>query len=205
LGPDRNTVQKHCNGAIPGQRLCSPTQCAVLFPRLRWLPVAFLWFALTLTGCASPSPALFPSGSGNLLLSLEGFRNDHGMAIISLFRGEEGFPEDIRAAVKTVTVPITDGKAVVRFAELPYGEYAVCALHDEDEDGEMATSLFGVPREGFAFSGHPDYRFGPPDFKEVRFLLVEPQRELSIPVRYETGRRQHQEEGRTGEVRRPRE
>ena len=164
-----------------------------------------MWLLLTLTGCATSPPVLFPSGSGTLLLSLEGFRNDHGTAIISLFRGEKGFPDDIRAAVKTLTVPIKEGRAAALFTELPYGEYAVCALHDEDEDGEMATSLFGIPREGFAFSGHPDYRFGPPAFKQVRFLMVEPQREMTLVVRYETGRRQHQDEGRAAESRRPQE
>ena len=201
---NHNTGREQRNDAMRGRMLRSQACCAALFPGLRWVPVAFLPL-LVLTGCVLSPPTLFPPGSGTLLLSLEGFRNDRGTAIVSIFRDEKGFPEDIGAAVKTLTVPIREGKAAVVFTELPYGEYAVCALHDEDEDGEMATSLFGVPREGFAFSGHPDYRFGPPAFKQVRFLMVEPQREMNLPVRYETGRRQHQDEGRAAESHRPQE
>jgi hypothetical protein len=52
-------------------------------------------------------------------------------------------------------------------------------------------------------SGRPDYRFGHPDFAATSFVLISPLREIEIVLRYETARRQHQEEGWTGELRRP--
>jgi uncharacterized protein (DUF2141 family) len=162
--------------------------------------------AVLVAGCqVAPPPALFPAGEGELLVRLFGLRSDQGVAIVSLFAGAKGFPDDVAASLATVSVPILAGAAEVRFPALPYGEYAVSVLHDEDGDGEMATGMFGAPREGFGFSGRPDYRFGHPDFAATSFPLISPKCEVEIAIRYATGRRQHQEEGRGSEARRPRE
>lgn len=160
---------------------------------------------LAIMGCRAPAPATYAEGTAALIVNLAGFRNDRGMAIVSLFRGPQGFPDEVAASVATVTVPIQEEKATASFTELPYGDYAVSVLHDEDGDGQMATGWLGTPREGFGFSGSPDYRFGHPDYGQVRFLLVEPQREMTIAIRYETGRRQRQDEERAAETRRPKE
>jgi uncharacterized protein (DUF2141 family) len=160
---------------------------------------------LSVTGCTAPAPATFAEGTATLIVSLDGFRNTQGTAIISLFRGPTGFPDEVAASVATVNAVIREGKATASFTDLPYGDYAVSVLHDEDGDGQMATSLLGTPREGFGFSGFPDLRFGHPAYDQVHFLLVEPRREMTIAIRYETGRRQHQDEGRAAETRRPKE
>jgi uncharacterized protein (DUF2141 family) len=176
----------------------------VVLQPLTCLYAAVLVLALLAGGCAlSPPLPAFSPGTATLTVALDGFRNDRGTAIVSLFHGKEGFPDKVAASVATLDAAIQGGKATVAFTGLPYGEYALSVLHDEDGDGQMATGLLGAPREGFGFSGYPDYRFGHPDYQQVRFLLVEPQREMNIGIRYETGRRLHQEEGRAAETRRP--
>lgn len=159
---------------------------------------------LLTTACQIPLlSANYPAGSGTLTVVLEGFRSDRGRAVVSLFAGPQGFPDAVPASVATVSVAVLEGRATAVFAALPYRDYAVSVLHDEDGDGEMATGLFGTPREGFGFSGFPDFRFGHPDYDQVRFLLVEPQREMTIVMHYQTARRQHQDEGRAAGARRP--
>lgn len=158
---------------------------------------------LLVAGCGTPRSATFAAGTGTLHLQLEGFRTEQGAAIVSLFQRAAGFPDKTAASVATVSAAIRQGRAAASFADLPYGDYAVSVLHDEDGDGEMATGLFGSPREGFGFSGYPDYRFGPPAYAEVSFLLVEPQLQMTIVMRYETGRRQRQDEGRAAGSHRP--
>lgn len=194
-----NTFRDLDNGAIFGWTVCN-----------RPWPIALsrlcqaLLLMLLAVACRGPVPATsFSSGNGTLYVAIEGVRSDRGSVIVSLFAGPKGFPDDVAASVATVSAAIQGGKAAVTFANLPYGEYAVSVLHDEDGDGQMATGLFGAPREGFGFSGYPDYRFGPPEYAQVRLLLVEPHRETTIGMRYETGRRQHQEEGRATESHRP--
>lgn len=166
--------------------------------------LAGLLIGMLLAACQTAVPPLsFPSGAGEVLVKLSGLRNDQGAVVVSLFASTHGFPDSVPDSLATVTVPIRAGLAEARFTSVPYGEYALSVLHDEDGDGRMATGLFGAPREGFGFSGRSDYRFGHPDFAAASFLLVSPRREIEIVLRYETARRQHQEEGRGGELRRP--
>ena len=191
-------------GADKGARcrcqVCNRASRAVLL--LRYTVGCALLLATV--GCAKP-PAAYLPGTGTLVVTLDGLRNDRGTAIVSVFAGPAGFPDQVNAAVRNAYLPIAEGRAVAIFTDLPYGEYAVSVLHDEDGDGRMATGLFGTPREGFGFSGAPDLRFGQPDFAAASIVLVAPQRELSIGMHYETGRRRHQDEGRAGNLGRPQE
>lgn len=185
---------------IPGRSVCNHPWPGAVVRRFG----AVVGIALLAAGCAAPAAVQYvPAGTGTLAVALTGFRNDRGTAIVSLFRGARGFPGEVAASAATASTPIREGAATVTFSGIPYGEYAISVLHDEDGDGEMATGLFGAPREGFGFSGFPDYRFGHPDYASTSFLLVVPRRELTIGIRYETGRRQHREEGRAAESRRP--
>lgn len=168
--------------------------------QLTWLSLA----GLLLAGCPAPGVApAYPEGRGDLLVRLSDLRSDTGEVLVSLFAGERGFPDRIADSFATLNVPIRNGVAEARFTAIPYGEYAVSVLHDEDGDGRMATGLFGAPREGFGFSGRPDYHFGQPGFAQTRFLLLSPSREIEVVIRYETGRREHQESGQAGKTRRP--
>lgn len=200
-----STTRGARNGSRRSSVVCSRVPAAVLPQQLtRLLAAGWVWLLVT-AGCVPPPPAAFAPGSGTLAVTLEGLRNAQGVAIVSVFAGPQGFPDDVAAAVRTEYLAIAAGRAFASFADLPYGEYAVSVLHDEDGDGRMATGLFGAPREGFGFSGSPDYRFGHPSFAEVSFVLLGPHRELTVGMHYETGRRQHQEEGRTGSIGRPQE
>lgn len=194
MRPDRDNV------APRRVFLCNRPVSRPAFHRLKLLASGILFLLL---GCGAPDMPPFAEGVATLVVNLDGFHNDRGVALVSLFRGTKGFPDEVAASLATVAVAIRDGRATATFMVVPYGEYAVSVLHDEDENGEMATGLFGAPREGFGFSGHPGYRFGPPAFAEASFFLFEPQREMTIGVRYETGRRQHQQEGRAAESGRP--
>lgn len=54
----------------------------------------------------------------------------------------------------------------IRFVlrDLAPGRYAVNAFHDENDNGELDTNLFGIPSEGYGFANDPDSSFGPPKF-----------------------------------------
>ena len=150
--------------------------------------------ALLCQGCATAKERSYRSGSGTLSVKLVGFRNNHGEVNISLFSDPKGFPRNDQFALESKVVPIVNQAAHVIFTHLPYGTYALSALHDENLDGQMATSWTGAPYEGFGFSGHPDYKFGPPDYASSVIYLTTPEREIVIPIKYETSRLQHQKE-----------
>lgn len=164
-------------------------------PRL----ISWVLLALFMTGChgtASHSSLALHDGKGALQIVISGLRNDEGQVVVSLFSSADGFPESVNLSLATNNVAISDQQAETVFHDIPYGYYAVSVLHDENLDGNMATSLFGVPQEGFGFSGSPGYRFGRPEFKDTSFLHATPERELELVMRYETGRHERQESAR---------
>jgi uncharacterized protein (DUF2141 family) len=67
--------------------------------------------------------------------------------------------------------------------DIPPGAYALSAIHDENGNGRLDTSL-GIPREGFGFSNNPHIWFGPPSFAAARFLLPAGGAALNVTMKY---------------------
>jgi len=155
----------------------------------------YLFLIITVTSCA-PAPApeklRLPEGAGQLIVKISGLRNHTGELFVSLFSGREGFPDDPDMALINRHQPITGDSGNIVFDDLPYGDYAISLLHDENLDGRMNTSIVGAPREGFGFSGNPKSKMGPPEYDETRFLLLIPEKKMNIVVQYETVGRERQ-------------
>lgn len=124
-----------------------------------------------------------PIGSGNLVIKMDGFRSDAGQALVSLFPEDADFPDAVDG-VLTLAVPVAKNQAMAIFEDIPWGEYAVSILHDEDGDGLMNRSWLGIPNEGHGASNNPQGRFAPPSFEEARFVFLAPERTLQIHLRY---------------------
>jgi uncharacterized protein (DUF2141 family) len=124
--------------------------------------------------------ALMPGASawagdsaGNLTVTMEGFQNDDGVAMVSVFADAAGFPYDTGKAVRREKVAIRDRKAVATFAALPFGSYAVAMFHDNDLSGFLEKNLFGIPRKGYGLSNDPAGRprstkAGSPSIRPIR-------------------------------------
>ena len=151
---------------------------------------------MTVACTSTPKPQPFAAGEGDLTVELLGFRNQQGQVIASLFASAAGFPDRMDKALQNRIVTLDADRVEMVFQNLPYGAYALSILHDENRDRRMETSWLGQPQEGFGFSGQPDYTFGPPDFAAARILLLSPERRLTIQLRYETSRREKQEQRR---------
>jgi len=146
------------------------------------LPVricASLWALLLVMALCTSVQA--EEGKGTLTVSLNGFRDDNGMAMVSLYRTEVGFPFDAALAARKEGVLIVGGKAAVVFRDLAYGEYAVSMYHDEDMSGRLEKTVEGLPKEGVGLSNSPS---GPPDFKKSAFTLKSPEMTVEIGVAY---------------------
>jgi uncharacterized protein (DUF2141 family) len=179
-----------------------------LFRGLRWVSLIGLRLLLSvgigvLCACVSPGQKPVAEGQGRLKVNMVDFQRDSGQAVVSLFASPAGFPDDVDRSLVTHELPIGEGHASTIFPGLPYGRYALSVLHDENGDGQMESSWLGQPQEGFGFSGRPDHKLGRPEFKDVSFLLVAPLREVTVRMRYETGRRRHQEINRQNTLKRP--
>jgi uncharacterized protein (DUF2141 family) len=150
-----------------------------------------------LAGCVEKAKPVFPQATGTLSVEIRGLRSDKGEALVSLFSSKDGFPDDMGKAWQNLHVKIKEGRALADFTALPYGTYALGVLHDEDINGQMDSSWLGQPREGFGFSGRPEYNFGPPSFDDTAFLMVSKSRQIVVWMRYETERENKQNKRRT--------
>lgn len=150
------------------------------------------------TGCATSRS--FPDKTGLVSAEIEGFHNDNGEAIVSLFSTDGGFPDNMAKAWHNLRLKIDSGRARAVFTSVPYGQYALCVLHDEDADSQMKSSWLGQPLEGFGFSGRPDYNFGPPDFADAAFILLSEVRPIVVRMRYDTVRKEKRNERWTGQA-----
>jgi uncharacterized protein (DUF2141 family) len=108
-----------------------------------------------------------------LRVEIARFRSDRGSARVAIGSSDDRFPADAGKAARRFRVPIVDGQARLTISELPAGEWAIAAFHDENDDGRIDLNLFGIPKEGRGVSRDAKGRLGPPSF-EAASLSVAP-------------------------------
>ncbi len=131
--------------------------------------------AIVLSACASTAPKQDeprPPSRGTVRVTVTGFSNEKGQALVALFVSAKGWPNDETLAFGRIALPIRGGEAVAEFEDVPSGPFAVSAFHDEDVDRVLDTGLFGIPSEGYGFSRDARGTFGPPGFEAARLDLV---------------------------------
>ncbi|GEA12408.1 DUF2141 domain-containing protein [Alteromonas sp. KUL49] len=52
------------------------------------------------------------------------------------------------------------------------GEYALRYFHDENDNGQMETNMFGIPTEGYGFSNNAQPNFGPASYSQIKFVVA---------------------------------
>lgn len=120
-----------------------------------------------------------PSGVGyDLKVDLAGLDSTDGTVQICLMNDASQFLRDCYVG-KTYDFNKNDGLSVV-FRDLPTGEYAIMAFHDEDRNGSLnCEGFFGMPSEPYAFSNNPSTFFGPPAHRKCTFR-INSNKELTI-------------------------
>lgn len=104
----------------------------------------------------------------NLTVELINLSSDEGELAIGLYNSEETW---LGSRYKGAVSKVVDGKATVMFADVPYGIYAVSAIHDKDMNNKLNTGLFGIPSEPYASSRGAKGIFGPPKWSDAKFTL----------------------------------
>lgn len=129
---------------------------------------------------ASALPGASPTGS--LDVGIDKVRSTKGVLRLCLTADPKNFPGCIDDA-NAVTRSVPAGDRDVRFEGLPYGNYAVAIIHDENRNAKLDTFM-GIPREGFGFSRNPVISFGPPRFHAAEFAVGAKPEVERIRMRY---------------------
>ena len=127
--------------------------------KTNFLKIIIFSIAIVMSGMVSAQNRLF-----TLELEITALRSDEGKVSIQLF-------DENHVVVKQLHTNISEGKSIVSVDSLSPGQYAIRYYHDEDDNGEMDTGLFGIPKEGYGFSNNARGKFGPPEFTEWLFVL----------------------------------
>lgn len=93
-----------------------------------------------------------------------------GKLYIQLFQGKEQFKSG--QALRSMIIEANEGDSQVLFSGLSEGDYVIRYFHDENNDGELQTNLFGLPTEGYGFSSNAKANFGPVKYKDAKFAVA---------------------------------
>lgn len=120
------------------------------------------------------------STGGTLKVNFKGLNSDAGKLLISLSDSEKSHDESI--PFRNAKVSIKNKSATAVFENLPFGEYSVSCFHDENNNKELDTGTFGIPKEAYGFSNDARGTFGPPSWKDAKFNFDKNTLEISIRV-----------------------
>ncbi len=103
-----------------------------------------------------------------ITIEFTGMESDKGDLYVALYDKKEDF---LKKSIKGDIVEVKDKKATVIFKNIPEGEYAVSAFHDENDNKKMDTKIFGIPKEPIGISNDAKGFFGPPKYKDAKFTV----------------------------------
>jgi uncharacterized protein (DUF2141 family) len=126
-------------------------------------------------------PALHVRGQVKLEVTVKNIREAKGSIRVGLFASEENFLKTVAYAKVTKA---QEKEVTVIFEGLQPGAYALSVIHDANENGELDSNLFGMPKEGFAFGNNAMGTFGPPSFEKARVTLGADGNKQIIDLKY---------------------
>ena len=117
------------------------------------------YLTLLLTG-------LLMQAQNTIEISMSGFDNNDGLAMIALYDSEENYLEKRLLGELS---PIENQEARATFSDVPDGIYAISVVHDEDNNGKLNMVMGFYPSEETGASNNAPANFGPPKWEEAKF------------------------------------
>lgn len=139
--------------------------------------LAFLLLPLQ-NGEKSPTP--------NVVLHIEGLRNNDGQIAIGIFKNDYNFQNELPdLGFLFDKSDGIDGKLSVEFYLPPGENYGIAYLDDENDDRVMNYNFIGLPKEGFGMGGYYPSGLFKPSFDDFKFFLPEEEvLKMKSEVRY---------------------
>jgi uncharacterized protein (DUF2141 family) len=135
---------------------------------------------------ALAAAAVEPSGSGPVTVEVSNVRNSRGKVFVDICP-QNRFLED--GCIYHAEVPAHAGVTTLTVNNVPAGEYAAQAFHDENGNGEVDRGMFGIPNEGVGFSRDAKIVFSPPKWRDAYFIHRGRPEMIHFSLRYFSGNR----------------
>jgi uncharacterized protein (DUF2141 family) len=126
---------------------------------------------------------IFAQEKKTLKITFTALKDTKSSILIGVYRKQDGFPSNEKGAFKGYTVK-PEGKSTVVFSvpDLEYGDYAIAIYQDKNNDNQLNTGMFGIPKEPYAFSNNFKPKFSGPKYEDCRFTYSAEKNELSIAM-----------------------
>ncbi len=104
-------------------------------------------------------------------ITIKGVRSTEGNLLIGVYKDNESFQNDTPfKRLKVSKSAISNGTVNYTF-NLPAGTYGFALLDDENDNKKMDESFFGIPEEGYGFSGYVHSGMFRPVFADFDFIV----------------------------------
>ena len=145
-----------------------------------------LLFVLGNSCAQQPQAGTQTAGSGcTLRIHVDGFRNTRGNLGTVVFTAPDGWPENLAKSFRHGPAPIdSSGRTATATWELPAGDYAVAAIHDENSNHKLDRNFIGIPKEGFGFANNPRVALSAPPFNAAKVHVACPATDVTIHLIY---------------------
>jgi len=121
---------------------------------------------------------------GKIYVEITNIQNDNGDVKVTLHNQPDAFPMDHERSVGRIITGISGTTATAVFDSIPYDEYAIGVLHDENSNFIMDASWIGIPKEGSGASNDAPAKMGPPKYEDAKFNLNKAELRLKIKMVY---------------------
>lgn len=125
---------------------------------------------LCLSGCLGLGPAAQAAELTVDVLDVASADGSLGCALFNRAAAAQ-FPLALAAATRQ-RQPATPGAMQCVFRDLPAGDYAASAAHDQNDNGETDRNFVGMPTEPWAVSNNVRPSLRAPRFAEAAFTLA---------------------------------
>ncbi len=117
--------------------------------------------------------------TGTIVVKMQGMKSDAGVMRVALYSPNDKFLGE--KPFRGMTASIHERMAECVFENIPFGEYAVSAFHDENANQKLDMGLFG-PIESYGFSNGAR-SFLPPPFDRAKVMFREPKMIAIIDIK----------------------
>jgi uncharacterized protein (DUF2141 family) len=121
--------------------------------------------------------------AADLTIKLSGAHSAEGAVSAAIYASKETFSKEGQQ-VAAFRQKATTGPVSVTFRDLPPGNYAVTAFHDENNNGKLDRDATGVPSEGYGVSNDARELLSPPYWDKASFELGSEAKTVDVKIEY---------------------
>jgi uncharacterized protein (DUF2141 family) len=126
------------------------------------------------------------AGSGSITVEVGNVRNSRGKVVVDICPQDRFLEDNCSWHGEAVA---RAGTTLVTIENVPPGDYAAQAFHDENASGEVDRGMFGIPKEGVGFSRNARIVWSPPKWRDAVFAHQARAEVIRFNLRYFMGAR----------------